>query len=294
VSSVPITKQVVSPDLLEHYSVEMTAKDIESLRTASVAIPKETAVSVTFLPGEETAARLAAAKAVRSLGFEPVPHISARRLRSMGDLTQFLAQLRDDAMVERAFVVGGDLAEALGPFRDALQVIETDELARHGVKQVGIAGYPEGHPDIAEPTLWEALRTKHRALEEKGHRVEITTQFTFDSTPVLRWLERVRQDAKITSTVRVGLPGPASVKTLLRFAARCGVSASASVMARYGFSITQLLGTAGPSRLLDEFSESLRPSVHGEVRFHFYPFGGLENTVSWVEENRRTESTRRT
>src|SRR3982074_1287405 len=69
---------------------------------------------------------------------------------------------------------------------------------------------------------------------------------------------------KILATVRVGLPGPASVKTLLRFARRCGVGATASVMAKYGVSITQLLNTAGPSALIDEFLEHLNPSIHGD------------------------------
>ena len=35
--------------------------------------------------------RVAAAKAVRELGFVPVPHISARRLKSQEQLEEFLA-----------------------------------------------------------------------------------------------------------------------------------------------------------------------------------------------------------
>src|SRR6267154_392011 len=144
--------------IIDNYSIEMTAKDMESLREARNAIPKKTAISVTFLPGEDMPARVAAATLVKSFGF---------------------------------------------------------------------TGYPEGHPDIPDEKLWDALRTKHLTLTELGHGVEIMTQFAFDSAPVLRWLDRVRQDAKIAATVRVGLPGPASVKTLLRFAGRCGVGATA-------------------------------------------------------------------
>ena len=85
--------------------------------------------------------------------------------------------------------------------------------------------------------------------------------------------------------VRVGVPGPAGIKTLLRFAARCGVQASASVMAKYGLSITQLLGTAGPDKMVDALSERIS-SEHGRVRLHFYPFGGLERTVEWIKSTR--------
>ena len=270
--------------IIDNYSIEMTAKDMESLREARNAIPKKTAISVTFLPGEDMAARIAAATLVKSFGFTPVPHISARRLQSHEDLTTFLARLQLEVGVERAFVVAGDPPKPLGPFEDALAVIRTGGLAEIGVRKVGISGYPEGHPDIPDEKLWDALRTKHLTLTELGHGVEIMTQFAFDSAPVLRWLERVRQDAKIATTVRVGLPGPASVKTLLRFAARCGVGATAGVMAKYGVSITQLLNTAGPAALIDEFLEHLNPRIHGDVRFHFYPFGGLKKTVDWIQD----------
>jgi methylenetetrahydrofolate reductase (NADH) len=269
-------------DIIDNYSIEMTAKDVASLRESKDSIPPGTAVSVTFLPGEDMSARVAAAAAVKAFGFTPVPHISARRLLSREDLTTFLSRLHGEVGVERAFVVAGDPPKPLGPYEDALAVIQTGELAKIRVKKVGISGYPEGHPDIPDDKLWQALKAKHCTLTELGHGVEIMTQMSFDSAPVLRWLERVRQDANIASTIRIGLPGPASVKTLLRFATRCGVSATASVMAKYGVSITHLLNTAGPSTLIGRFIEHLNPRIHGDVRLHFYPFGGLKKTVDWI------------
>jgi methylenetetrahydrofolate reductase (NADPH) len=268
--------------VLTGFSLEMTAKDNQSLHGVAPGIPRRTPISVTFLPGEDMAARVEAAASVRNLGFHPVPHISARRLTSSADLSLYLSALKREAAIDHAFVVAGDPPTPLGPFQDALAVIESEELARHGVKTVGISGYPEGHPDISQEKLWEALHIKHSALKALGHEVEIVTQFAFDSGPMLGWLERVRQESQITSVVRLGVPGPASVKALLRFASRCGVSATTSVMAKYGLSITQLLNTAGPAPLLDELTQRLKPSVHGEVRFHFYPFGGLGKTVDWI------------
>jgi methylenetetrahydrofolate reductase (NADH) len=264
------------------FSLEMTAKDTQSLRVAAPGIPKSTPISITFLPNEDVAARLRAAALVKNLGFEPMPHISARRLSSLDELQDYLSSLTRVARTDRAFVIAGDLLSPQGPFPDALAVIQSGELARYGVKCVGVAGYPESHPHISHERLWSALESKHRALMELGHEVEIMTQFGFNAKPMLSWLERLRQDAKITAVVRLGVPGPGNVKTLLRFASRCGVNATARVMAKYGVTIAQLLRTAGPDLLLDELQEGLTPSVHGEVRFHFYPFGGLEKTVDWI------------
>jgi methylenetetrahydrofolate reductase (NADPH) len=127
------------------------------------------------------------------------------------------------------------------------------------------------------------LRDKHRALTDLGHSYDIVTQFGFDAKPVLAWLEKLRASG-IVAPVCVGVPGPATVKTLLRFAARCGVGASASVMAKYGVSITQLVTTAGPDTLVTELAGSIDPGKHGDVRLHFYPFGGLAKTARWVHD----------
>ena len=72
--------------ITEGFSIEMTAKDIENLRAAAPLLPPDTPVAVTFLPGETLDARLAAAKEVRALGFEPMPHFSARRIKSEAEL----------------------------------------------------------------------------------------------------------------------------------------------------------------------------------------------------------------
>jgi methylenetetrahydrofolate reductase (NADPH) len=269
--------------LVGTYSIEMTAKDIDALREAKDVIPQGTSVNITFLAGETAPARIAAANQVRGHGFHPRPHISARRIASEQELESFLADLAAQAQIDRAFVVAGDLGTPAGPYFDALAVIRSGLLAKHGVRNVGIAGYPEGHPDFSEAVLWQALRDKHRVLTELGHSYEIITQFGFDAKPVLAWLEKLRQSG-ISAPVRVGVPGPASVKTLLRFAARCGVGASASVMAKYGVSITQLVTTAGPDALIAELAGSIDPARHGEVFLHLYPFGGLAKTAQWVRD----------
>ena len=269
--------------LVAAYSIEMTAKDGDALRDAKDLIPQGTSVSITFLAGETAPARVAAARQARSYGFLPRPHISARRIASESELEAVLADLAAQAQIDRAFVVAGDLAQPAGPFFDALAVIRSGLLAKHGVRHVGISGYPEGHPDFSAEKLWQALRDKHEALTDLGHSYDIVTQFGFDVKPVLDWLQQLR-DGGITAPVRVGVPGPASVKTLLRFAARCGVGASASVMAKYGVSITRLLNTAGPDALISELAASIDPARHGEVSLHFYPFGGLARTAQWARD----------
>lgn len=274
--------------LLDNYSLEMTAKDVPQLEEAAELIPPGTKIAITFLPNEDFPGRVAAAARVRQLGFVPVPHISARRLKSQAELENFLAALQREAAIDRAFVVAGDPPRPEGPYADALAVINTGLLARYGVTRVGISGYPEGHPEIGSEKLWQAKREKLAAISDAGHDFAVVTQFGFDAGPILGWLDQLRK-ANVHGLVRVGVPGPASVKTLLRFAARCGVGASAAVMSKYGVSITRLLTTAGPDELIRELARGLEPAKHGEVHLHFYPFGGLKTTAAWVRDFRRAQ-----
>lgn len=273
--------------LFHDFSLEMTTKDEAEVAALGRYVPPGTPVSVTFLPNEDFPARLKAAASVKAAGLTAVPHISARRLTSEAELEGFLSQLAAQGTSEHLFIVAGDPPSPQGPYADALAVIRDGGLLRHGVRHVGIAGYPEGHPDIAEDKLWQALKDKAAALESMGLSYSIMTQFGFDADPVVVWLARLR-DMGITVPVRIGVAGPANVKTLLRFAARCGVEASTKVLAKYGISITRLFHTAGPDPIIRALAAKLDPAVHGDVRLHFYPFGGLEKTAKWVHDFKKT------
>ncbi|WP_374146730.1 methylenetetrahydrofolate reductase [Sphingomonas sp. 28-63-12] len=267
--------------LFDDASLEMTAKDIEQIDAMAARVPAGTMVSVTFLPGESFASRIDAAAAVHRRGLKPVPHLSARRLTSAGELEGFLDALAERIELRQVFVVAGDLAEPAGPYHDALAVIRSGLLEKYGVRHVGIAGYPQGHPGIDNARLWRALADKDAELTTRGLDYSIMTQFGFDAVPILDWLAQLRATG-IDKTVRVGVAGPASVKALLRFAARCGVGASAKVMQKYGLSLTKLLGAAGPDPILDELAAGLDRHQHGDVSLHFYPFGGLTRTADWI------------
>jgi methylenetetrahydrofolate reductase (NADPH) len=269
--------------LLNGFTLEMTAKDVERLEAAAPLIPQGTRISVTFLPGEEYADRVRAAGVVKKLGFVPVPHISARRLTSEADLDGYLDALANEVGIENAFVIAGDPPQPEGPYEDALAVIRTGKLQQHGIRHVGISGYPEGHSEIPTPKLWQAMRDKKKTLEEMGLDYSVMTQFGFDAPPILEWLEQVKAEG-VNVPIHVGVAGPASIKTLLGYAKRCGVGVSTKVAMKYGLSITQLIGSAGPDTIVEELAEGLDTARHGDVRLHFYPFGGLTKTNEWIRD----------
>lgn len=268
--------------IADGFSLEMTAKDEASLRDAAPLIPAETPIAITYLPGEEVDARVAATVAVRELGFEPMPHFSARRITSQDDFEAYLKAVVEKAGVRRCFIVAGDPPEAQGPYSDTMSLIATGAFERSGIQAIGVGGHPEGHPNMTPEQCWDVLEAKVHEIEARGMAPLIVTQFGFDPDAFLGWLKELRARG-IECPVRIGIPGPAGIKRLLAFAARCGVGASASVMKKYGVSITNLLGTAGPDKLVDAFAKGLGEE-HGRVRLHFYPFGGMRKTLEWVAD----------
>ncbi|KAF2415995.1 methylenetetrahydrofolate reductase [Microbacterium sp. B35-30] len=277
--------------LVDGFSLEMTGKDLAGLEEARDTIPQGTKVNVTFLGNEDLEMRVAAAKAVKEMGFVPVPHISARRLKSQDELEEFLGRLQEVGATEHVFAVGGDPAEPEGPYPDALTVIRSGVLQQFGVREVSIAGYPEGHPDIPADVLWRHLDEKALTLAQQGMDAVILTQFAFDTDPVMTWIGQVR-DRGIDAPIRIGTPGPAGIKRLIGFARRFGVGANAMIVKKYGFSLTNLMGTAGPDRFVSDLAALLTdPSTgsgtgggSGDVKLHFYTFGGLLATSQWARE----------
>lgn len=267
--------------LLQDFSIEMTGRDVPGLEAARELLPSGTRVNVTYLGSEEPGLRITACRAVKNMGFSPVPHIAARRFESDAQLRRYLGDLRDAGCLDEAFVVGGDPVTPLGPFHEALDVLKTGLPATYGARRVSVAGYPEGHPDIPTPVLDAALDAKVRELAAADLDGSVITQFTFDVDPVLRWIEALRERG-IGFPVRVGVPGPAGVRRLLSFAKRFGVASSAGIVKKYGFSLTNLLGTAGPDRFVSDLQERYDPQRHGVVALHFYTFGGLEATAKWL------------
>lgn len=276
----------MTPDSpLADFSLGAGGKDVGDLERARAVIPPGTRVHMGFLDSEDLQTRLATARAVRGLGFAPVPLIAARRLESEAMLRAYLAGLRAAGASESVQVVAGDPAQPRGPYADSASVIDSGLLEEYGVRQVSLAGHPGGHPVVADDVLWSALAGKTAALARRGLAGGVSTQFGFDPDVVLAWLAELRTRG-ISGPVRVGVPGPAGVRRLRAYASRCGVSVSEGVARNYGFSVTDPSGTAAPDGFIRALASGYDARRHGEVKLHLFPFGGIAATAAWLSEFR--------
>jgi methylenetetrahydrofolate reductase (NADPH) len=269
-------------DFMRGFSLEATRPSADDVADLADTAPKGTRVYVSAVSTHPARESIQAAIELRKAGLEPVPHLAVRNFATADELDDFLARMSGEAGVQRALVIAGDRDEPAGDFHSSVEVIDGGALQRHGIVEIGIAGYPDGHPRIPQLDLDRALADKLRAAETTGVAVHIVAQFCFDGAAIVKWLLRLR-DFGIEHPVRVGLAGPTNLSTLLRYARRCGVRASAQGLARQAGLVRQLFAMSAPDALVRALAQARAERHLGEIALHFFSFGGLARTARWAE-----------
>jgi methylenetetrahydrofolate reductase (NADPH) len=259
-------------------SIETAARNLAEIDTYASLVPAGTDVHVAWLPRMPYHHVASAARRLRQVGMNPVPHITPRQLASREAAEDFLARLRDDAGVTRALLVAGD-GEPVGPYESSVQFLATGLLEAHGIRSVGVAGYPEGHPRIPEAAIAAALERKVEEAARRGLELSIVTQFCFDGEVVLDWLARLRGRG-VAAPVRVGVAGPASVRALLGYAARCGIGESIRAVRARAISLPHLLDEHAPDRVVRRIAAG--GAALGIAGVHCFPFGGFARGARWL------------
>jgi methylenetetrahydrofolate reductase (NADPH) len=270
---------------LADVSVEVTARGNPVAELAEHCEPG-TEAFLTWLPGDDPARQVAIAARISRAGFHPVPHLAARMLESERVFDDFLARAAGEAGVSRVLVIAGDRAEARGPFASSLDLLETGVLQKHGISLVYVAGHPEGHPRVARDVMNAALRQKLAWGRQNGVAMRVVTQFCFEPEPVIEWLARFQSEFDVP--VRIGIAGPASPATLLKFAVRCGVGNSVRALQRQMGRFTRLLAESSPDEVVDGLLGAVaQKRLQAEPGFHLFPFGGLRTAQRWLQSKKQ-------
>ncbi len=269
-------------ELLASASIEVTPREPGVAETLREHFAAGTDVHVTFLPDDSPDKAAETCVRLRQAGFNPIPHLTARNFTDRAFLEVQLSRLEAEAKVTRALVIAGDVDKPRGTFTASIEVLETGLLERHGVKTVLIAGHPEGHPAVSNDVLDAALREKVAAAHRHGLSPEIVTQFCFEAEPIARWLVRLRAMG-IDVPVRIGVAGPASTASLLKFALRCGVGNSLRALRQRGSALGKLMGDTTPEALLVDLAAAQQGGDFGPLAgIHLYMFGGVRKTAEWL------------
>ena len=271
-------------ELVAAGSLEISPRELHRAKEVAAVLPADTCVYIPSLPGLPLARTLEAIAAVREAGLDPVPHVSARRILNREEFRDFLKRAATEHGVHRVLLIGGDEPRPKGPFVDSLQILEERLLPDCGVREIGVAGYPEGHPRIPANAVDKALSRKLELAAAQSIGVYVLTQFSFAPGRVVEYcasLARRWPDLP----VYVGIAGPTDAAALARYAQRCGVSRSLRALRDLGTGIAQLVTNTDPrDQLIALARYTLAREPSNAVGVHLYSFGGALRTATWMRE----------
>jgi methylenetetrahydrofolate reductase (NADPH) len=255
---------------------------LKNAREQAAALPRGATVSVTASPGKGIEATVDLTIELERAGLRAIPHLSARMIRDRAHLTELLARLTD-AGIDRAFVVGGD-ADEPGEFLDALSLIRAMADLGRLPAEVGIGCYPQGHPDIPDDALAQALRDKAPFASY------MATQMCFDPKAIGAFVAARRAEG-LTLPVKIGLPGVAEIPKLLSISARIGVKDASKFILKNARFVGALLRSGGiyrPTNLVEKLAPLIADPEAKILGFHVYTFNNVPATIEWRDHERST------
>ena len=278
----PVTIEDIAKSASD-WSIEVTPAGATKIESFAGILEEGTTVNVTFLPGSDPLDTIATAKRLADDGMNAVPHIAARSLQNKEQLDDLLKRMTSEANVHEVLVIGGGVDNPVGEFDCTMQILQTGLIQKYGITHIGVSGHPEGSPDISADQLAQAISQKNEFARKEGLSLYMETQFCFDPAAVLAWEKTIRQ-AGNQLPIRIGIPGPATIKTLFRFAQISGIGPSMRFIAKQARNVAKLMTVQSPHELLAGLAEGMAADNKCLLQhFHYYPFGGFAKTAAYAK-----------
>jgi methylenetetrahydrofolate reductase (NADPH) len=269
-------------DLKHFASIEILPTQIIKAPPLSELFAEGTEIYLPLLRGDDLNLSVTAAKKILGERMVATPHLAARSVPGASQLDEWLHELAE-AGCNRLMLIAGDPLTHQGPYRDTLDVLSSGLLEKHGFIHLGVAAHPDGHVHASESDVRSALEIKKTYAREKNVHMWVVTQFVFDMTNFAKWLDEW-QEAFDFLPLHVGLAGPSSLASLMRYAARCGVATSVKMLLTNRNS-RRLMSSWNPDDQLKELYELCGNHVSRRLKgLHLFPFGGLESAARWLDE----------
>jgi methylenetetrahydrofolate reductase (NADPH) len=235
-------------------------------------------VAVTCSPTKGVDETIELSEKLIAQGFQVIPHIAAKCVSGEKHLETIVKRL-DALSIESIFVPGGDRPEPIGEFNNAYDLLKALQKSGHNIKNIGIAAHPEGHPDVNEKILMEALEKKKDLADY------IVTQMCFDANILGDWLVRINQQG-VHLPVWVGLPGAIERGRLLRTSLRIGVGNSLRFLRKKSQVAAELMKSSiyNPDKLVTSISEYKDIANTNLAGYHIFCFNQIEITEKWRTE----------
>ena len=268
---------------LNSYSIETTPNVYAKYGGFSEFLSKDHDVYITYLPDENSNNVVNTAKKLREEGYEVIPHLPARTIINVNELEKYLGDLANVSGCTKILIIGGGGNQA-GNISSTMDVLQSDFLSKFNFKFVGVAGHPEGSPDISNDNLDLAIKEKNNFSKSVDFQMYIATQFFFEAKSLVDW-EKHLNSLGNSLPIHAGIPGPASIKTLINYARSCGIGNSLRFISKQAFNLTKLATLSTPDKLIYDLANYIKTNQSTKLEnIHFYAFGGMKKTADWLNQ----------
>mgnify|MGYP000138183766 FL=1 len=274
---------------LKNFSIEVMPRTASKIENFKELLPQDTRVYVAHIEGTPINEMIETAKRLTDEGYNVMPHFPARIIESKEVLVNWIDRYKNEAGVKDALLLAGGVNQPYGEFHSSMDLLDTGEFDKAGFKNLHVAGHPEGNMDIdtdgKTKNVDSAISWKQEFSQKTDANMAITTQFCFESGPVIEWADRMASMG-IDIPIHIGVAGPAKLQTMIKFSMACGVGASLRVLKRRAKDVTKLLLPFKPDQFLTELAEykALNPNFL-ITNVHFFPLGGIKTNAKWTIEN---------
>ena len=232
---------------LKNFSIEVMPRTASKIENFKELLPQDTRVYVAHIEGTPINEMIETAKRLTDEGYNVMPHFPARIIESKEVLVNWIDRYKNEAGVKDALLLAGGVNQPYGEFHSSMDLLDTGEFDKAGFKNLHVAGHPEGNMDIdtdgKTKNVDSAISWKQEFSQKTDANMAITTQFCFESGPVIEWADRMASMG-IDIPIHIGVAGPAKLQTMIKFSMACGVGASLRVLS------TLLRSISSSSRLL--------------------------------------------
>jgi methylenetetrahydrofolate reductase (NADPH) len=275
-------KQINIKKMLKNYSIETTPNVYDKYGKFIDLVPIKNSIYVTFLPNEKASRVIETSKKLTKEGYDVIPHLPARTLKNYSDLESYIGALSEEAGCKKILVIGGGGSQK-GTISSSMDVLKTEFLSKFNFQEVGLAGHPEGNPDVTEKDLDNAIIEKNNFAKNTDLKLYLATQFFFEASSLKNWERKLKSlDNKLE--IHAGIPGPATLKTLVGYATSCGIGNSIRFLSKQAMNITKLASTRTPDKLIADLVDYKNSNPSSKLnRLHFYAFGGIKKTSEWLD-----------
>ena len=209
-------------------------------------------IFVTWLPTEGKESVIAKTAELHAKGLQPVPHISAFKVKDAADAHAIAAAVAP--YTGRIFIIRGG-GQQEGTFATVDELVATGAFKGF---EIGVGGFPDGNSPVSYEEGIAILRRK------AAYASFVVTQWSLNEPAIKRFLD----DSPLP--VYLGVPNRCSLKQLARFAAVCGIENSVKGVLSNPRNLARFVLGFDPGYIVKAFAAHPRLA-----KIHVYAFGNF-------------------